>query len=110
MIVKGLKSGFLALLLVLFAGSGFHTHSEKEFQTFSEPSYSAHQDSKQTPVCPICQFQIETRSAWNPGFLTGNSLPLLQIENRISSEIFIRPFDFFQIQLGRAPPFLLPLS
>ncbi|EMY79325.1 hypothetical protein LEP1GSC060_2294 [Leptospira weilii serovar Ranarum str. ICFT] len=110
MIVKCLKSGFLALLLVLFASSGFHTHSEKEFQSFSGPSYSVHQDVKQTPTCPICQFQIETRSVWNPNFLTENSVPLLQIENPISFEIFIRPFDCFQIRLGRAPPLSLPLS
>lgn len=108
MTAKSLKSGFLAL--VLFVGTGFHIHAEKETRTFSQSSYSAYQDSKQSPACPICRFQRETHSIWNPSFLTQNFFSIFQKEKLVPFKVLIPLSNFVQIQLGRAPPFSISIS
>lgn len=108
MVRNFLKSGFLFLLLVALTGKEFHTHSEKEIRTFSQPSYSAHQDSKQP--CPICQFQRLNHSLWDSGAFTCAFFPFLMSETSLSFKTFLYSFDFDTLLFGRAPPALLPLS
>ncbi|EKR65896.1 hypothetical protein LEP1GSC036_4021 [Leptospira weilii str. 2006001853] len=110
MVRNFLKSGFLALLLVLFVGTEFHTHAEKETRTFSQSSYSAYQNSKQAPACPVCQFQRDTHSIWNPDFLTQNSFSIFQKEKLAPSKVLIPLSNFVQIRLGRAPPLSTSIS
>ncbi|WP_078129009.1 LIC10965 family protein [Leptospira alexanderi] len=110
MVRNFLKSGFLALFLVLFVGTEFHTHAEKENRNVEHESYSSHQDAKQTSTCPICQFQRSAHSIWNPDFLTLNSFSIFQKEKLTPSKVLIPLSNFVQIQLGRAPPFSIPIS
>ncbi|MCH1910629.1 hypothetical protein L9Z41_04800 [Leptospira noguchii] len=110
MLLQGLKSGFLSILLTVFVSSGLHIHIEQEIQKFSGVYFSTNKDTKQIVSCPICQFQRESNSFWNPDFLNGNLLSISLKKIRISFEIFILPFDFHQNQFGRAPPFSLPIS
>ncbi|WP_406600473.1 LIC10965 family protein [Leptospira sanjuanensis] len=109
MIGKGFKSGFLVLLLVVSMGKEFHTHAEIEISNLSHESYSSHQETKTSPTCPICQFQRESHSFWNPDFLIRSSFPVLQTEKFPFSRIFVLSFDLDPIRLGRAPPLSLPL-
>ncbi|ULG79130.1 hypothetical protein FH589_06895 [Leptospira interrogans] len=110
MILQGIKSGFLSILLILFVSSGLHIHVEQEIQKFSGTYFSTNKDTKQIIACPICQFQRESNSLWNPNFLTGNQPSVFLKKIRISFVIFISHFNPYQNRFGRAPPFLLPLS
>lgn len=110
MIAKGLKSGFLVILLTLFVSTGLHTHSEKENRNFGEPAYSADQDFQKASACPVCQFQRAAHSFWNPGFQSSSSFPVFQREEFYTPEIVILASCFDPIRLGRAPPFFLPHS
>ncbi|MBW0435942.1 hypothetical protein HGB47_20245 [Leptospira yasudae] len=109
MIGKGLKSAFLVLLLVVSMGREFHTHAEIEISNVSQESYASQQETKAPQTCPICQFQRESHSSWNPDFLIRSSFPVLQTEEFSFSPIFVLSFDLDPIRLGRAPPLSLPL-
>ncbi|AYV56734.1 LIC10965 family protein [Leptospira kmetyi] len=104
MIAKGLKSGFLAILLTLFVSTGLHIHSERENRTFDKATFSVDQDSQRTQTCPICQFQRSAHSFWNPDFQSTTWFPVSQREKFFTSAIIVLTFSFDPIRLGRAPP------
>ncbi|AOP33192.1 hypothetical protein A0128_04570 [Leptospira tipperaryensis] len=110
MLLKRLKVAILLLLLVGWMGREIHTHSEKEFRTAaSHSTYASQEDVKHSPPCPICQFQRNVSSLWNPDFLVRNSSLLLVKENITSSNVLIVSLTVYQIQLGRAPPLLFTI-
>ncbi|MBM9579030.1 hypothetical protein JWG45_17930 [Leptospira sp. 201903070] len=101
-----LKIGILLLLLLGWAGREIHTHSEKEFRLpVLHSEYTSQVEVKHSPSCPVCQFQRNLSSLWNPNFLIPQSSLILTKENSYFSNTRIPSLTIIQIQRGRAPPF-----
>ncbi|PJZ51794.1 LIC10965 family protein [Leptospira adleri] len=100
-----LKVGILLILLIGWVGREIHTHSEKEFRTIaSDSKFESQGDVKHSPSCPICQFQRNISSLWNPDFLVRESSLIFSKEEFSSTNGPTRSFTLSEIQLGRAPP------